>query len=410
MAAETPSVMAGETPSVMAGETPGASGTPGNVMVPQGSADITLWHGYTGAEADTLTKAVQQLSQRNPTFKVTLLAVPFDQLKNKYTTEAATGGGPDVLIGQQDWTGDLAEAGIAADLGTMDNLSSVTADLVPSSLDVAKYNDKQYGITANLKNVALYYNSDIVKTVPKDTDEMLSSAASMVNGNVQYGLALNTGFYANVGYNFAFGGKLFEDNTHVDLTEQGTADWLNWLKKAASTPGVFAKAGADADIDNLFKTGAAGMVINGPWALGDYQKALGKDKVKVAVAPGTPSGGKFAPFVGGDIYYINSASKNQKAALDLIAYIMSPGVQQMFVNDAGQISTNSKVDLSANPQLQGFVDQAKQGTPFPNFPAMGKVWDPGGNMITSVTDGKATAEDAAKKANDDINAAIASGQ
>jgi maltose-binding protein MalE len=389
------------TPTTKAGGGLSADG------IPVGAANVTIWYGYTGAEADTLTKALNDLKTKNADFKVTALAVPFDSLQSKFTTEAATGSGPDVLLGANDWAGPLVDAGLLTDLGTMSDLSAYTANLVPSSMDVSKYNGKQYGVTANLKNVALYYNSDLVKDVPKDTDALLTQASSLATGNVKYGLALNAGFYAAVGYNYAFGGKLFNADTKtVDLTTQGTADWLNFYKKAAGTPGVFAKSGADSDIDTFFKTGEAAMVINGPWALGDYQKALGKDKVKVAVAPNTPSGGKFAPFVGGDVYYVNASSKNQAAALALIGYMMSTGVQQNFVNDAGQISTNSKVDLSTNPALQGFVDQSKQGTPFPNFSAMSAVWTPGGDMITSVLDGKATAEEAAKTTNDAINTAI----
>jgi maltose-binding protein MalE len=385
-----------------------AGGSTSTEGVPAGAANVTIWYGYTGAEADTFTKALNDLKTKNPDFKVTALAVPFDSLQSKFTTEAATGSGPDVLLGANDWAGPLADAGLLADLGTMSDLAATTANLVPSSMDVAKYNDKQYGVTANLKNVALYYNSDLVKSVPKDTDDWLTMASSLATGNVKYGLALNAGFYHAVGYNFAFGGKLFnDDHKSVDLTTQGTTDWLNFYKKAAGTPGVFVKAGADSDIDTFFKTGEAAMVINGPWALGDYQKALGKDKVKVAVAPNTPSGGKFAPFVGGDVYYVNASSKNQAAALALIGYMMSTPVQQNFVNDAGQISTNSKVDLSTNPVLQGFVDQSKQGTPSPTFSAMGAVWTPGGDMITSVLDGKADAAAAAKTANDAINTAIA---
>ena len=408
MAAPTATTaMAAPTATTAAVATATKGTASGGEGVPTGSANVTIWYGYTGAEADNFQKALDDLKAKNPDFKVTALAVPFDSLQSKFTTEAATGAGPDVLLGANDWAGPLADAGLLADLGTMSNLSSVTANLIPSSLDVSKYNGKQVGITANLKNVALYYNSDIVKTVPKTTDEMLTTASSVATGNVKYGLALNAGFYAAVGYNYAFGGKLFNaDNKSVDLTTQGTQDWLNFYKKAAGTPGVFVKSGADSDIDTFFKTGQAAMVINGPWALGDYQKALGKDKVKVAVAPSTPSGGKFAPFVGGDVYYVNDASKNKDAALALIGYMMSTPVQQNFVNNAGQISTNTKVDLSTNPALQGFVDQSKQGTPFPNFSAMSQVWTPGGDMITSVIDGKADAATAAKTANDAINTAI----
>ena len=60
---------------------------------------ITLWHGWTGAEADALAEVITAFQAANPGVTLETLAVPFDQLKNKYTTEASTGGGPDLLIG-----------------------------------------------------------------------------------------------------------------------------------------------------------------------------------------------------------------------------------------------------------------------------------------------------------------------
>jgi len=70
-----------------------------------------LWHGWTGTEAETLAEIVKTFEAANPGAKIDLLAVPFDQLKNKFTTEASTGGGPDLLIGPKDWIGELAQPG-----------------------------------------------------------------------------------------------------------------------------------------------------------------------------------------------------------------------------------------------------------------------------------------------------------
>ena len=64
------------------------------------SGTLKLWHGWTGAEADTLNNQILPAWEAAyPNVKIEALAVPFDQLKNKYQTEAATGGGPDLLIG-----------------------------------------------------------------------------------------------------------------------------------------------------------------------------------------------------------------------------------------------------------------------------------------------------------------------
>ena len=260
---------------------------------------------------------------------------------------------------------------LIAPLDGMKMLPEMQANTVPSALEVAKYNGKLYGFPTSLKNVALYYNKSIVKEVPKDTDSLLTAAGGMVSGPVKYGLALNTGFYNAVGYNFAFGGKLFTDNTHVDLTQQGTIDWLNWMKKAKGTTGVLATTKGD-DITNAFKTGEAAMVIDGPWALGDYQKALGADKVGVAMAPGTPSGGKFAPFVGTENYYVNASSKNQDAALAFVNYIQSPGVAQNFVQTRDRSpQTPRSISLATRPCRASLIRRS-QGSPFPNFPADGQ--------------------------------------
>jgi ABC-type glycerol-3-phosphate transport system substrate-binding protein len=54
--------------------------------------ELTLWHGWSGAEADTLNiDVLPAWRAAHPSVKVTVLAVPFDQLKNKYQTEAPTG-------------------------------------------------------------------------------------------------------------------------------------------------------------------------------------------------------------------------------------------------------------------------------------------------------------------------------
>ena len=56
---------------------------------------------------------------------------------------------------------------------------------------------------------------------------------------------------------------------------------LTFIQNAKGTPNVI----ADADggkLDAAFKDGKVGFVFNGPWATGDYVKALGADKLGIA--------------------------------------------------------------------------------------------------------------------------------
>ena len=110
---------------------------------------------------------------------------------------------------------------------------------------------------------------------PTSIDELLQQAAKV-------GLAYNTGFYQSAGLLLADGGKVFDANQKCVL-DQGNSvvDALTFIKNAKGTPNVI----ADADggkLDAAFKDGKVGMIFNGPWATGDYVKALGADKLGIA--------------------------------------------------------------------------------------------------------------------------------
>ena len=107
----------------------------------------------------------------NPNVEIEALAVPFDQLKNKFSTETATGGGPDLLIGPLDWVGELATGELIAPLDEMATADDPGAFL-PATVDALKYDGKLYGMPESFETVALYYNTDLVQTAPATTAEV----------------------------------------------------------------------------------------------------------------------------------------------------------------------------------------------------------------------------------------------
>ncbi|HYP59110.1 MAG TPA: extracellular solute-binding protein, partial [Thermomicrobiales bacterium] len=229
------------------------------------SGKLALWHGWTGAEADTLNNTViPAWKTANPNVEVEALAVPFDQLKNKFSTDTATGGGPDLLIGPADWVGELATGELIKALDDMAT-SDITDAFLPATIDQLKFDGKLYGLPESFECVALYYNTDLVKTAPKDTNEVYSVSAGMASGT--YGLALLSNFYHPAGFLFGFGGQLFDDQNKCILNSPETVNFLTWLGNFTTKPGLF-QQNDDAAISSLFKSGKAGMVVNGPWALG----------------------------------------------------------------------------------------------------------------------------------------------
>jgi arabinogalactan oligomer/maltooligosaccharide transport system substrate-binding protein len=374
--------------------------------------ELTLWHGWTGAEADTLNNDVLPAWEAaHPGVKITTLAVPFDQLKNKYQTEAASGGGPDLVIGPLDWVGEFATAELIQPLDQLVDATTLGSYL-PATVDALRYDGKLYGLPESFETVALFYNKTMVPEPPKTTAEMDAVAAQIAGtGADKYGLALRAGFYHSAGFLFGFGAKLFDDQNKSALNSPETVAFLNWIKALSGKPGYWAKDDDNA-MTSLFKTGQAAMVVNGPWFTADAASAIGAENLGVAPLPtiseandGTPM-----PFLGVKHIMVsaNADTEQAKLAVEFAKWFTGPDSEKFLADKAGHLPANTGVDVTANPIAQAFVAQGQSATPLPTIPEMGQVWTPAGDMITKVLSGDSTPEDAAKEAADAIDKAIES--
>lgn len=369
---------------------------------------LALWHGWTGAEADTLNNDVLPAwLAAHPDAPVEALAVPFDQLKAKYNTEAATGGGPDLLIGPLDWVGELATS---ETIKALDDLidPEILGNYLPATVEALTYDGALYGMPESFETVALYYNKDLVPTPPTTTAELDALAAEMPGGT--YGFALLSNFYHPAGYLFGYGAQLFDAENNSTLNSPETVAFLKWIQGTTTKPGYFQQPD-DAAITSLFKEGKTAMVINGPWALGDYTSALGADKVGVAPLPAISDAGDAPakPFLGVKHIMLNANADDEQSTLAATFMTWFTGSESVafLAEKAGHLPAHTGVDVSGDPIAQAFVTQAETATPLPTIAEMGQVWDPAGQMITKVLAGEATPEEAATEAQDTINENIA---
>src|SRR5512145_118437 len=110
LAACAPAAPAAEEPAAPAGEEPAAPAAE--------PVEVTFWHAYgTGsAEEVALGTILEQAKTDLPQYKINVLQVPFNDIYNKYRTDVAAGGGPDMFIAPNDSLGDDARAGLIADI------------------------------------------------------------------------------------------------------------------------------------------------------------------------------------------------------------------------------------------------------------------------------------------------------
>jgi arabinogalactan oligomer/maltooligosaccharide transport system substrate-binding protein len=374
------------------------------------SGSLTLWHSWTGAEADTLNNMVLPAWEAAyPNVAIETLAVPFDQLKNKYQTESITGGGPDLLIGPADWSGEFAVSEVIRPIGDLVD-PSVLENYVGSTLDALTVDGQLYGLPESFEAVALYYNTDFVAEPPATTAEMDELAAQIsADNNGVYGVAHRSGFYHSAGYLLGFGAELFDENNMSALDSPETVAFLTWLKGISEKPGYFVQDD-DSGVNSLFQTGQAAMVIQGPWALADFQGSLGADKVRVAPIPliSDAGDGPAKPFLGVKSVMMNFNTEGEQAELAarFAEWFTGPESVGMLVENAGHLPANTAVDIGDNEIAAAFVAQAETAIPTPTIPEMGQVWAPADDMIAKVISGDATPEEAAAEAASTINRGI----
>lgn len=345
----------------------GTPAAPAATAAPAKVTEVTFWHAYgTGsAEEAALTKVLAAAATDLPQYKINVLQVPFADIYNKYRTDVAAGGGPDMFIAPNDSFGDDARAGLIADItdltkGKLDGVSKL-------GIDGMTLNGKLYGVPESLKAVTLWYNKSMLPEPPKTTDEL----KKLMEGGTP--ISLNYGCYHMYGYYTAFGGQIFDPSWKV-VADQGTGvvDAFTFLN---STYQIQKKNGwALNDSDGLapFNEGKLAAIMNGNWAMADYKKALG-DKLAVAPLPAGPKG-PATPMLGVDGYYINPNSTNKEAAVAVALYLTNAKSQTTMMNEAGHVPVRTDVTIT-DPLIKGLVDAFNVGNTIrPQVPELGKYW------------------------------------
>jgi arabinogalactan oligomer/maltooligosaccharide transport system substrate-binding protein len=350
---------------------------------------ITIWHSWSGSELEVLNDAITQYNTLHPKVTIDTLQTPFDQLQNKYQTEAASGGGPDILVGPADWIGPFTTANLISPIDDYVD-SSFLSHYVTGAVDQVKISGKMMAMPESTECVAMIYNKSMVTQLPATTDDLKTFADSVQSGTT-YGFVYHVGFYQTAGYFFAAGMQLFDANNNSIVAQgDGGATALTFIKNMAADPKLIV-ANDYGKADSMFKEGKAAIIINGPWATGDYVTALGAENVGVAPMPALSATGQpFAPFVNTKDFFLNANSDadHKTAAMNFIKFLVSKDIEQLFFEKAKHIPSNTDVDTSADPVIDGFKKQMLTGVSMPIITEMGQVWNPMQTAIDSVMAGK----------------------
>lgn len=389
----------------------GASAGPSQASAQKGKT-ITIWDYFIGSpkEREALNRVAQQWAKK--TGNKVVNAGDVDASKDKFKLAARTGRGPDVIQLPHDNLGDIAAPGLVAPQPRGFIVSRGLYDRV--GLTAVTYKGALYGLPIGRESYFLFYNKSLVRTPPKTWTALISTAKRLTSGD-RYGFLWDTGnFYYAYNWIRGYGGYVFKvtakgyDPKKLGINTRGGIRGLQFIQDLVQRHKL-TPASTNTDIaEGSFKNGKAAMIIDGPWAVQGFRTA--GVNFGVAPLPKLPNGNASAPFVGVQALFVNRYSKNVKEAWDLVRYLSTHLPLTLF-KASGRVpvlkSAAKARIVASNPVTKVVIQASNNGEPMPNIPAMGVVWEPMGDQLQLLVQGKTTAAAAARAAQERIARAIA---
>jgi ABC-type glycerol-3-phosphate transport system substrate-binding protein len=388
--------------------TPAPGGSNANVT-------LLLWHGWGGAERLALSRLVDRFNESHPNGRVLLQTMPLATLAGDLRTAVAAGGGPHIVLIPNSWVGGLAAAGVLRPLEDTVAQSDLDA-LLPATLGGARAAGRDgsahlYGVPISFDTLALYYNTANLLAPPDNTFDLINSAHGLSDPAApRWGLALNLSIDNTIGYLYAFGGRIFDDDGALALSGDGRAGaekWLNWLLKLSSDSQLRAQAGSSIAVDRDIKNGRVLMTFGWAHQVAVYRSLWGQQLGVTPLPRLSETGQVPRPYVKSELLAINAraGSAERAAAAEFLHFMIGEEAQHDLLQADLQPARQTLGLDGDDPQLvaaRAFRRQAEQGLPLPNSVTRGIVDDELRIMLERVLMNQAGPLDALTEANERI--------
>lgn len=364
------------------------------VIAPSANAagNIVMW---TDADRAPAVRALFAKGYKGNT--VTVVVKEFGKIRDDLAT-VTPDAAPDVIMGANDWVGELAANGSIVRL----NLTSTAkAGLAPGAVQAFNFNGVQYGTPVATENIALITNANLVKKQPATFAELSDKALNLKKtGAVDIPLAVQQGaggdayhmfplFTGLGGYIFGTTPKGAYDTKDVGVFNKTFAGNAKLIDQWNKTGLVNSKVTGDI-ATAAFTSGRAAFWITGPWNLDKIKNV--PFKYRITAVPPIVGGLNPYPFIGSQGVMLTkyaAAHGVEAAARSLVTEFMA-GEKAQYQLSA--LNDRYPANLAAakrvtNPQLKAFGSAGAGGVPIPNIPQMNSVWTPLGNAWVSSTKG-----------------------
>lgn len=308
-------------------------------------------------------------------------------MDQEFISQVPTGNGPDVIVMAHDKLGQMVKNGVVSPV----DLGEAKSKFSQAAIQGVTYDGKTYGVPYAVESVALVRNNKLTTDTPKTFDEMIASGKK-AGSEYPFVVQMSTDGdpYHLYAFETSFGNEVFKQSADGSYTSdltlggEGASEFTQWLKAQGAAKTLNPNITSDIAKD-VFLKGNAAYMVTGPWNV-TAAKAAGLD---VSVLPIPSAGGKEAkPFVGVQMFYQSSKTKNQVLVSKFFQYLETKEAQSKLQELGGRVPAMTEVANSLSDEnLKQFASIAGNGLPMPAIPAMGSVWDYWGKTEVAIVNG-----------------------
>jgi maltose-binding protein MalE len=370
---------------------------------------LLLWHGWSGSARQALSRLVDQFNSQSRSGRILLQSTPLTSFASELRSQAQAGSGPHLALIPATWVGDLGREGVLLPLDQAVSSSEQQAFL-PVTISGARAQDRDgtqrlYGLPLCFDTLALFYNQANILVAPEDTDVLLQLARGLQRPGL-WGLGFNLSIDQSLGYLYAFGGQVFNEQgepTLAGTSQQATEQWLTWLAQLNADPQLLVRSESGIQVDREVKNGRVAMSFGWAHQLPDFRR-LWKEQLGIAPLPKLAATDQTPkPYVLSQVLTINQLASpaEQAAALEFVRFVTSVEAQQLLLEYDLQPARQDVALAGDTPQAvaaRAFRTSAEQGLPMPNGPERDRVRQELRRMLLRVLSDQAQPRDAVLEA------------
>ncbi|WP_438449002.1 sugar ABC transporter substrate-binding protein [Gorillibacterium sp. sgz5001074] len=347
-------------------------------LQPEKGAKLLVWD--SGDQKDFILE-VGKAFEAKYGVKVEYAEVGADKAMNQMLTDGPAGVGADVFKAVHDRTGSGASAGVILPNDFFEDETKKSA--YDTAISAVTINNMLYGYPVSVETTAVYYNKDLIPSVPDNWQGVIDFAKKFNDpaaNKYAYMWEAGNGYWSYgifSGYGAYVFGKNGTDANDIGMNNAGAVDAGKFFQGLKDILPV--KTGdINGDIrKSLFEQGKLAMNVSGPWDKGSYQKVV--KNLGVAPYPKLPNGKPMKPFSGVKAIFVNASTKYPNAAKLFANFISSPEWQMKNYEQFGNLPADKTVAASDkiknDPIAAGFLKQFETSEPMPSIAEMKLYWD-----------------------------------